>query len=420
MVKMEYIKSRADCIRAFGKWFVVAVIIGIVCGLAGALFAHGVQMADSLRRANDWLIWLLPVGGLVIAGLYKISHLELYTGADDIMRSVRTQEKVPIAMAPVVFVSTVITHLLGGSAGREGAAQQLGGSIGAWMGDHVPHKMDDRRIFELCGMAALFAALFGTPFTAAFFVLEVMRVGEFYYRALFPCAISALTAALLAGKLGVHAEVFAIAENMAALDVMTIIRAIVLAALCAFVGVIFCNTMHLAPKIFKKLIPSDFLRIFAAGLVIAAVTMISGTRDYNGSGMSVVSRALLEGQAAPWAFALKIFFTGLTIGAGFKGGEIVPSFFIGATFGCFMGGILGINPALGAAMGLIAVFCGVTNTPAASLILSAEMFGAEYLPLFGVAVAVSHMLSGHVSLYHAQTFKGRKLGFEIPGKHVDK
>lgn len=409
--------AAAGYIRAFIKWAFTGAVIGLVCGAVGALFAHGVNLATNLRARHDWLIWLLPLGGLVISGLYRLAGLPLSTGTDRIIESVRTQEKVPVAIAPLIFVSTVITHLMGGSAGREGAALQLGGSIAAWIGDKAPHHRDDRRIFELCGMAALFSALFGTPFTAAFFVLEVVDVGALYYRALLPCAAAALTASILAAKMGAHAEVFPLAEAMAVADVPSLLRAGALAILCAIAAIIFCNVMHVAPKILKKLIPNDFARMFAAGAVIVCITVASGSRAYNGGGMDIIERALMHGEAKPWAFAAKMGLTALTLGAGFKGGEIVPSFFVGSTFGCVMGAVLGLEPALGAAIGLVAVFCGVTNTPVASLILSVEMFGAEYLPFFGLAVAVSFMLSGHISLYHSQTFISRKLGFEYSEKN---
>jgi H+/Cl- antiporter ClcA len=415
-LKRDGLLVGAGYARAFVKWLIAGAAIGLVCGAVGALFAHGVNWATGMRIGHDWLIWLLPVGGLFIAGAYRLAGLPLSTGTDRIFTSVRTQEKVPVVMAPLIFISTVATHLLGGSAGREGAALQLGGSLAAWLGDSVPHRRDDRRIFEICGMAAVFSALFGTPFTAAFFVMEVVDVGAFYHRALFPCVVSSVTAGLLAAKMGVHAEVFPLAQSMASICAPELLRAAALAALCAVAAIIFCAVMHVTPKLLKKILPNDFARIFAGGAVIALITMLSGSRAYNGGGMDIIASALNAGEAKPWAFAAKIGLTALTLGSGFKGGEIVPSFFVGATFGCVMGGLLGLNPALGAAIGLVAVFCGVTNTPVASLILSVEMFGAEYLPLFGVAVAVSFMLSGHVSLYHTQNFVGRKLGFEYSEK----
>ena len=413
-MKRDGLTAAISCAGAFVKWIITGVAIGLICGAAGALFAHSVNWATSFRASHDYLIWLLPIGGLFIAGIYRLAKLPLSTGTDRIITSVRTQEKVPVAMAPLIFISTVATHLLGGSAGREGAALQLGGSIAAWLGDMAPHRRDDRRIFELCGMAALFSALFGTPFTAAIFVMEVVDVGAIYYRALLPCAASAVTASLLAAKMGVHAEVFPLAQSLAATCAPEILRAAFLAALCALVAILFCKTMHAAPKLLKKILPNEFARIFAAGAAIALITMISGSRAYNGGGMDIIARALTAGEAKPWAFAAKIGMTALTLGAGFKGGEIVPSFFVGATFGCAVGGLIGLNPVLGAAIGLVAVFCGVTNAPVASVILSAEMFGSEYLPFFGVAAAVSFMLSGHVSLYHTQNFINRKLGLEAP------
>ena len=416
------LKNALNYTLTFLRWVIAAAIVGAACGLAGALFAMGVEEATHLRQHNPWLIYLLPAGGLMIAGLYRLLKLPLSLGTDEIILTVRTQGRVPLAMAPAIFISTVMTHLLGGSAGREGAALQLGGTIGAALGDltHPDRARDDRRIFELCGMAALFSALFGTPFTAAVFVLEIIEVGRFNHRAFLPCVVSAVTAKLVALGVGAPVEAFPLAAGLAQVGALTVLQSAGVGIACGVVAILFCTVMHFDNKLMKKWIPNDFVRIAVGGAAVIALALVVGSQDYNGGGMHVILSAL-QGNAVPFAFLLKILFTAVSLGSGFKGGEIVPSFFVGATLGCTVAGLIGLNPALGAAVGLISVFCGVTNAPLASLLLSVELFGTEYLPLIGTGLAVSFMLSGHFSLYHAQLFAQPKLGSreENPSSHEE-
>lgn len=396
---------------AFVRWVITGVGIGALCGLVGGLFAMAVEAATHLREQYPWLLYLLPLGGVCIAGIYRVMKLPLSLGTDEIISTVRSQEHVPVLMAPAIFLSTVLTHLLGGSAGREGAALQLGGSLGAAVGDLTHPKGDSRRICELCGMAALFSALFGTPLTAAVFVMEVIEVGHLHYRAFMPCAVSAVAAALMARLIGAPQEPWHLASGLQSVDGLSAVQALGVGIACALVSILFCAVMHLAGRTFRQLVKNDFLRMALGGAAVVVLSLALGTRDYNGGGMGIILAAL-DGQAKPWAFALKLLMTALTLSAGFKGGEIVPSFFVGATLGCTVAGLLGMSPALGAALGLAGVFCGVTNAPISAVLLSAELFGTEYLPLFGVTAAVSFMLSGHFSLYHAQLFAEPKLGHE--------
>jgi len=398
-------------IVTFLRWAATGAVIGALCGAVGAVFAIAVEQATHLRTHTPWLVYLLPLGGLVIAGVYRFFHLSLQLGTDEIIATVRTQKKVPVLMAPAVFISTALTHLLGGSAGREGAALQLGGSLGAAVGDLVHPKADSRRIFELCGMAALFSALFGTPVTATIFVLEIIEVGRINDRALLPCMVSALTANVVAKWIGAPVEPFALASGLAQTGAVTLLQAAGIGVACAAVAVIFCLTMHAAGKHVRRLILNEFLRAAVGGAAVILLTLLVGSQDYNGGGMHVVFAAL-AGEAAPEAFLLKILFTAVTLSTGFKGGEIVPSFFVGSTLGCTVAPLIGLSPALGAGLGLVGVFCGVTNAPLAAIVLSVELFGAEYLPLFGAAAGVAFMLSGHLSLYHEQRFAEPKLGHE--------
>ena len=395
--------------RAFVVWALMAAAVGAVCGVVGGAFAITVEEATHLRQHTSWLPWLMPIAGLAIAGLYWLLKLPLSIGTDEIIRTVRTQEGVSLKMAPAIFISTALTHLTGGSAGREGAALQLGGSIGVAMSRMAKPLGDNRRIFQLCGMAALFSALFGTPIAATIFVLEIIDIGKINTRALLPCLVAALTAKLVALAIGAPAEAFPLAGALAETNAITLLQSGGVGLACGIAAILFCTLMHLSGRYMRKAIPNDFLRIAFGGATVALLAAGLGTADYQGSGMHVILNAL-QGNALPEAFVMKMLFTALTLSVGFKGGEIVPSFFIGATLGCTVAPILGLNPALGAGLGIIAMFCGVTNGALASIALSVELFGAEYLPLFGIAVAVSYALSGHVSLYHTQHFLEPKMG----------
>lgn len=244
-------------------------------------------------------------------------------------------------MAPLIFVSTVITHLLGGSAGREGAALQLGGSIGCALGRILRLDEKDMHLIILCGMSSVFSALFGTPITAAVFALEVISVGVVYYSGLVPCLVSALVAfwtAMLCGVEPVRFKLAFVPEYAWG----TSMKIAVLASLCALLSIAFCLVMTHAHRAAARAFKNPFVRSAVGGCALIVLTLIFG-RDYNGAGMNIVEKAV-NGEAENLAFLLKLIFTAVTIGFGFKGGEIVPTFFIGATFGCVCGSLLGLDP----------------------------------------------------------------------------
>lgn len=394
---------------ALGKWVLLGGIIGVAGGVIGSLFHIGVNYATAIRGAHPWILYLLPVGGLAIVGLYKLCHLE-GKGTNAIIESVHFGESVPILLVPVIFVSTVITHLCGGSAGREGAALQIGGGLGFQAGKLLRLGEKDLPLATLCGMSGVFAALFGTPLTATVFALEVISVGVLYYAGLLPCITASLTGYYIALLMGVEPTRFTVA--MPALAWPTLGLVAVLAVGCALVSILFCRGLHITEHLAARVLKDPFLRAAAGGCVIVAATLLLGTTDYNGAGMDVVARAL-SGQADPWAWLLKLAFTAVTIGCGFKGGEVVPSFFVGAAFGCFMGGLLGLPAGFGGAIGLVAVFCGAVNCPVASVLLSVELFGSAGAPYFAVACALSYLLSGYCGLYSSQTILYSKLRAEF-------
>lgn len=404
---MELIKY----IKSFIKWIVIAVIVGAIGGAVGSIFHIAIDCATEMRGHSTWLIYLLPVGGLAIAGIYHLARKKGHIDTNRVLDAVKKDEKVPLVMAPLIFVSTVITHLLGGSAGREGAALQLGGSIGYNVGKIFRLNKGDMHIIVMSGMSAVFAALFGTPMTAAFFAIEVVSVGKMHYGAIMPCVISAVAASRIALVAGLHPVHFELPLTLAVTAAGTV-KIIILALLCAVVSIAFCTAIHKCEHYMSKVMPNKFLRAAVGGAVILLLTIIAGTYDYNGAGMDVITRAI-SGEARWEAFALKIVFTAITIAAGFKGGEIVPAFFVGSTFGCVAGPLLGLNAGFGAAIGFVALFCGAVNCPVASLLLSIEVFGAEGLIFFAIACGISYMMSGRFGLYKSQEFVYSKISDEI-------
>ena len=405
-------KSAFIYLKTFLKWLVISSLTGAAGGLLGALFSNTLKEANAVRESIPWIIFFLPLGGVLIAGLYKMCGLENDPGTNIVIQSVRTKENVPWIMAPLIFFSTAVTHLLGGSAGREGAALQLGGSLGSAVGSVMRLDEKDMHLAVMCGMSGLFSALFGTPVTACCFAIEVISVGVAYYSALVPCLMSAIVSYSTATHLGVVPMSFDIGRFIPKLEFTSVAQVTVLAAGCAFISIIFCVTMHKTATKAKELVKNPYIRTALGGLVIIILTLMVQCQDYNGAGSKIIADAL-NGQVKPEAFLLKIIFTAVTIGCGYKGGEIVPTLFIGATFGCLFGGFLGLEPSFGAAMGMVCLFCGVVNCPIASVMLSIEIFGANGLILFAVGCAVSYMLSGYYGLYSSQKILYSKLKAEF-------
>ncbi len=410
------LKSSVKFMREFLRWAVFALAVGCIGGVIGAMFHKAVSGANDFRSEHTWLVYLLPVGGLVIVGMYKLLSMFDNKGTDDIIDAVREDEGVPFRTAPLIFISTFITHLLGGSAGREGAALQLGGSIGYQSGKIFRLDEKDKHIAVMCGMSALFSALFGTPITSTIFAMEVVSVGVMYYSGLIPCLFSALTSYAITLFFGISPTRFIIG-NVPSLEVLPLLSTVALAALCAGLSVVFCIMLHGSADIMKRIFKNPYIRIAVGGLIVIALTLLCGCSDYNGAGSQIINNAV-NGTVKPEAFALKILFTAVTIGAGFKGGEIVPTFFVGSTFGCLIGGLIGLDPGFGASVGMVAMFCGMLNCPVASIILSVELFGAQGMIFYGAAAAVSYMLSGYYGLYHSQKIMYSKFRAEYINKNT--
>ncbi len=385
---------------AFVKWTFFSLIIGVLGGAVGALFSHLISYVTDVRMANDWLIYLLPLGGVVIAFIYHILKVE-HQGTNQVFEAVRSEKQVPFSLAPAITLGAGITHLLGGSAGKEGAALQLGGSIASVVGKAFRADEKDRHILTISGMAAVFAAVFGTPMGAAVFAVEVVSVGYVSLSALYPSFASALVAYLIAGKLGVHPERFNV-NIIPEISAEHLLKVVALAVVVAVVSIVFCVAMKHSHEGFEKYIRNPYIRAFVGGVAVIALTLIVGNKDYNGSGMHIIEGIFHGESVSKWAFLLKIIFTAITIGSGYRGGEIVPTLFIGATLGFTMADVVGMPVAFCAAVGMVALFASVTNCPIATVFLAIELFGGEGLLYYALAIFVSFVLSGYFSLYTGQ------------------
>lgn len=390
------------------RWLLVSGLTGVVCGLVGAAFYYVISFVTAARQAHGWFLFLMPLAGLLIVWSYRTLGLENDSGTNQIIASVRSGEKPPLRLMLLIFVSTALTHLTGGSAGREGAALQIGGSLAASLGRLLRLSERNMNLIVMCGMSAVFTALFGTPLSATVFSLEVVSVGIVHYSALFPCLLSSLTATGITRLLGIHPEGYTLMGGPV-MDWASLLRTGILAAACALLSMAFCVLMHKSAHLYKKHIPNQYLRVLVGAAAVILLTLLEGSGDYNGAGGHIIESALVGNVNVPWAFLLKMLFTALTLGAGFRGGEIVPTFFVGATFGCAAAPLLGLDPAFGAAISMIALFCGVTNCPLASIFLSIELFGSSHLLFFALACALSYLLSGKFSLYSAQKIVYSKL-----------
>lgn len=398
------------------KWVVFAILTGAIVGFVSSAFYFVLSFVNVIREQNSWIIYLLPFAGLAIVALYRLMKYEKDGGTNLVISAIHSGDRIPLRMTPSIFISTAITHLFGGSAGREGAALQIGGSIGNSLGKLFRFDEKDTHVVIMCGMSAAFSTLFGTPMAAAIFPMEMVSVGVMYYMALVPCVVSSLTAHSITILLGIHGERFTITD-IPDFQLTPTLLVVLVAILCAFLSIGFCGFLHRTESLFKKYFKNPYVRIFVGGCAVVLLTVLVGNNDYNGAGMQIVERAT-NGEVVPVAFLLKILFTSLTIGAGYKGGEIVPTFFVGATFGCLLGQLLGISPSLCAAIGMISLFCGVTNCPISSLLISFELFGYKGMPYYLLAVAFSYMLSGYSGLYRSQKIMYSKYKTDFINRHT--
>lgn len=397
---MNSLKETKETLLSFLKWMIIASLTGLILGIIGTVFHELLEYANETRNVHRWMLFLLPLAGIVIVGMYHLAGISEPKGTNLLLDTIHEKGSLPWVMAPLIFISTILTHLFGGSAGREGAVLQLGGSISSQMGKFLHMDKDDMHMVTMCGMSAAFAALFGTPIAASIFSLEVISVGSMYYSALVPCAVSSITASWISSLFGTPSSAYEIA-GIPAMDISSFLSVTILSSLVAFLSVFFCFLLHKTAHLFKSHFDNGYIRIIIGALLLIVMTLVLDGWDYLGAGGNIITNAT-RGNADPLAFFMKMAFTAVTLGCGFKGGEIVPSFFVGATFGCIAGPLLHLNPSFSAAIGMTAMFAGVTNCPLSTLFISLEMFGMEGALFYLLAAAISYMLSGYHGLYTSQ------------------
>lgn len=388
------------------KWLVSAAVIGVLAGLVGFLFGWLLEEIGVLRSEIPWLLYFLPLSGLAIMLLYKLAGEQQNKGTNLVISAVHSDEHVAFKILPLIFSSTLLSHLCGASVGREGAALQMGGSLGNTIAKILKMDAKDTKILIMAGMSACFAALFGTPVTAAIFSIEVVSVGIMHYAALVPCIVSSIIASRIAGLLGLAGEHFIIADfnlNYDALGDIAYVKIIILGLICAAASILFITVLHNTEHFLKNQFKNPYLRVFLTGAAVILLTTILDTESFLSSGIGLINSSFHN--SSPWYyFLLKIVFTSICIGGGYKGGEIVPSLCIGATLGSCLSLVLNLPTDLCAACGMVGVFVSVTNCPISTILLAIEMFGIGNLNFYAIIIAICYLLSGYYSLYNSQRF----------------
>ena len=394
----------------FIRWTAISIVMGTVCGLIGTAFGYGVIYAQRLFKTHSFMLYLMPVVGVLIVLLHQMFHELGNRGTNLILESISSDERIPMATLPCIFISTILSQAVGASAGKEGAALQIGGCIGNYFGDVFHMDERDKKVMIRSGMSGCFGAIFGTPLAAAMFGIEVISIGVAYYAALVPCVFASFIGAQISGALGLHGESFQIL-HIPEFSLVPALYTVGLGLACALLSVCFCILLHETQHLYKNKIGNVYVRILVAAGLSIALAFIFG-RDYCGAGFNLVEKAV-DGESAYLGFLLKMIFTAVALGGGFKGGEIVPTLAVGASFGCTFGLLTGFEPSLCAAAGMLATFVGVTNCPIATMFLGFELFGFEAMPYFAVAVAISFTLSGYYGLYSGQKFTYSKTKAEF-------
>lgn len=398
------IDAREQFALVFGlaKWTLVGSIVGILAGFASAAFLIGLDWATGARENLPWLLWLLPLAGAGIGWIYDRYGRDVEAGNNLLLERIHQMEgHVSIRMAPLIALATIGTHLFGGSAGREGTAVQMGGSLADFLGRLLRLDRVDRRILLMCGISGGFGSVFGTPVAGMIFGLEVLTIGRLRYDALVPCFVASAVGNLTCHALGIVHHPYPVGE---APEVTPVLLLWVIAAGLAFglAALGFAELTHMIQHAMKARVSRPWLRPFLGGIAVISMTYAVGTRDYLGLSLPLIADSFSPGKIVAWAFALKILFTSVTLGTGFKGGEVTPLFCIGATLGHSFAVAFGLPVPTFAALGFVAVFAGAANTPLTCLMMGIELFGAGLAVPLALACIVSYVASGHRGIYTSQ------------------
>ena len=399
--------------RYLWRWLPIATLAGLMGGAASAVLLVSLEWATRTREAHRWLILLLPLAGLGVGCLYRYFGTAVEAGNNLVLDEVHDpQRTIPIRMTPLILLGTFLTHLFGGSAGREGTAIQTGASLADQLGKPFRMLATERRVLLMAGISAGFGSVFGTPLAGAVFGMEVLAIGSVAYEAIVPCFLAAFIGDLTTRGLGVHHTVFRVAEVLP-MSMARLLWAALAGVACGLAARLFAGLTHGIGGWFKQRFAWSPWRPFVGGIAVAAAVFALGTTRYIGLGVPVIS-ASFDGQQPPYDWVMKILFTAVTLGAGFKGGEVTPLFFIGATLGNALSYILPLPTPLLAGMGFVAVFAGAANTPVASTLMAVELFGGEVGAYAGIACVFSYLVSGQEGIYRSQRPGAGKFAAQIP------
>ncbi len=407
-------------IRAVLRWALLGAVVGALSGIASAAFLLLLDRATHLRESHQVIVFALPVAGLVLGAILSRFGAPIAGGTNLVLDTLDDAEhapQLPSRMPPMVLLGTVLTHLFGGSAGREGTAVQMGAGLADELAHRLKIKGDLRRELLAAGIAGGFGSVFGTPIAGALFGLEVVRVGRIEYRALLPALVSATVGDLVTRRLGVEHTHYPLLPHLS-LTPLLIGKWIVFGLAIGLVAVVFVEATHALKKLLTTRISSMPLRLALGGVLVVAMWQLVGSSDYLGLGVPTIVRAFSDDRLPMASFAFKLAFTVVTLGAGFLGGEVTPLFFVGAALGNLLGRVMGLPLGMAAGVGLASLFGAASNAPIALVVMAVELLGGEVLPHVMLVMVVAYLASGHRSIYPAQRIRRGKVGGPDPDRTV--